>query len=74
METSSIKKKKPAERKKVPSVGSYFVARLIEPTTWVGLFTIGASLATGGAAAWLNPQTLPMISAGIGLVFAKEGE
>lgn len=55
------------------SAVNYVFARLLEPSTWAGLLTLGAALATGGAAAWLNPQTLPVITAGIGLILNKEG-
>lgn len=47
---------------------------LTEPSTWCGLLTIGATLATGGLAAWLNPATLPALTAGVGLILAREAK
>lgn len=51
----------------------YVAQRLLEPSTWAGILTIGAALATGGFAEWLNPTTLPMLTAGVGLILNKEG-
>lgn len=47
---------------------------LLEPSTWAGLLTIGATLATGGTAEWLNATTLPTLLAGIGLILTKEAK
>lgn len=47
---------------------------LLEKSTWCGLLTIGAALATGGLTSWLNPSTLPFLTAGVGLILTKEGE
>lgn len=58
---------------KVQASTNYSLARICELSTWIGLFTIGAGLATGDAAAWLNPQKLPIASASIDLIVAKEG-
>lgn len=55
------------------SAVNYILARMLEPSTWAGLLTLGSAVATGGVAAWLNPQTLPVITAGIGLILNKEG-
>lgn len=54
------------------SLRDWLVGRLVEPTTWTGLLTIGTALATGGTAGWLNAATLPVLSAGIGLVLCRE--
>lgn len=51
---------------------SYAVARLLEPSTWAGILSIGAVFATGSVASWLNPSTLPVLISGIGLILAKE--
>lgn len=51
---------------------SYVVTRLLEPSTWAGILSIGAVFATGGVASWLNPSTLPVLISGIGLILAKE--
>lgn len=56
------------------SADQYLLNRLREPSTWAGLLTLGAAFATGGAASWLNPETLPILTAGIGLILNKEGE
>lgn len=54
------------------SLLSALLSRLTEPSTWAGLLTIGSALATGGLASWLNPETLPVLIAGVGLVLTKD--
>lgn len=54
------------------SLLSAMLSRLTEPSTWAGLLTIGSALATGGLASWLNPETLPVLVAGVGLVLTKD--
>lgn len=71
--TAKSKAKPKAVKKITQSASSSLLARLLEPSTWMGLLTIGTVFATGGAAAWLNPQTLPVLGAGIGLILTKEG-
>lgn len=44
-----------------------------EPTTWAGLFSIGAAVATGGASLLTDPVFLTKVGAGLALVLAKEG-
>lgn len=51
---------------------SYLKARLAEPSTWLGLLALGASVATGGLADWLNPTSAAAISSAMGLIFCKE--
>lgn len=64
----------PTAEKVAPTaqVSGTLVQRLLEPTTWCGLLTVGSSLATGGLAGWLNAGTLPTLVAGVGLILAKE--
>ena len=46
---------------------------LREPTTWAGVLSIGAAIATGGASALLDPGLCAQIGAGLALIFAREG-
>lgn len=48
--------------------------RLSERSTWLGLLTLGASLATGDLASWLNTGTIPTVTSALGLIVLKEGE
>lgn len=54
------------------SLLTYVKKRAKEPSTIAGVLTLAATLATGGTASWLNPTTLPVILAGLGLVVTKE--
>lgn len=72
------KKPEPLKRPKraeapvaVGPTGRGLVDFLKEKSTWCGLLTIGAALATGDTAAWLNGDTLPILMSGIGLILAK---
>lgn len=62
--TSSIRSK----------LASAAIARLGEPSTWCGLLTIGAAVATGGLSTWLNPASLPYLTAGVGLILSKDSK
>lgn len=46
---------------------------LREPTTWAGLLSIGAAIATGGASALLDPSLCAQVGAGLALILAREG-
>lgn len=48
-------------------------ALLSEGTTWAGLLTIAAAVATGGASVFTDPLILSEVGAGIALIFAREG-
>lgn len=71
--------KKPTKQKSEPEVksspggGRTIKQVLSEKSTWCGLLTIGAALATGGLASYLNPTTLPFLTAGIGLILTPDG-
>lgn len=52
---------------------SYVADRVKEPTTWMGLLSLGAAFATGGASTWLNPSTLPTLAMAVGMILGKEG-
>lgn len=47
--------------------------KLSEGTTWAGLFTIAAAIATGGVSVLTDPALLTQIAGGIALVIAREG-
>lgn len=40
-------------------------------TTWAGIFTIAAAVASGGASALLDPTVFTMIGSGVALLFAE---
>lgn len=44
---------------------------LRQGTTWAGLLSIGAAIATGGASVLTDPYLLAQIGAGLGLLFAE---
>lgn len=46
---------------------------LTEPTTWAGLLTVGAAIATGGMSVLVDPLLLTELGAGLALILAKEG-
>lgn len=48
-------------------------AILTEPTTWAGLLTVAATVATGGVGALTSPTAWAQLGAGLALVFAREG-
>lgn len=68
-----------AQRKKVeptkPAAGKRRGVRelLTEPTTWAGLLTAGAAIATGGMSVFMDPLLLTELGAGLALILAKEG-
>lgn len=64
---------KPVKKTVAQATKSAVLARLLEPSTWAGLLTIGTVVATGGVATWLNPSTLPVLLTGVGLVLSKDG-
>lgn len=41
-------------------------------TTWAGVLTVGAAVATGGVAALTNPVVIAQICSGVALILAKE--
>lgn len=45
---------------------------LREPSTWAGLFTVGAAFLTGGASALTDPVLLSQIGAGLSMIALKE--
>lgn len=47
---------------------------LREPSTWAGLLSIAAAIATGGASVLTDPILLAQVGTGIGLVLAREGD
>lgn len=47
---------------------------LREPTTWAGLLSIAAAVATGGVENVFSPTLWSQLGAGCALIFAKEGE
>lgn len=47
--------------------------KLSEPTTWAGLLTVAAAIASGGASVLADPAMLAQVASGIALVFAREG-
>lgn len=55
-----------------PSAWRNLLDRLTQPTTIAGLLTIGATVATGGTAGWLNADTLPALLSGLGLMVAPD--
>lgn len=55
------------------SVQRYWMSRLREPSTWLGLLAIGAIVATGDTAEWLNPENVSLIAAGLGLITTEDG-
>lgn len=63
---------RPSEPGPLATTSAALLARLIEPSTWAGLLTIGSVFATGGVASWLNPTTLPSLLAGLGLIVVRE--
>lgn len=67
-------KKKATPVSPAPTAKRSLADFLLEKSTWAGLLTIGATLATGGVAEWLNSTTLPVLIAGAGLVLTKEGK
>lgn len=44
---------------------------LKQGTTWAGILSIGAAIATGGASALTDPTLLAAIGSGIALLFAE---
>lgn len=44
---------------------------LKQGTTWAGIFSIAAAIATGGASVLTDPQAISAIGAGIALLFAE---
>lgn len=72
-------KSKPAPRKRsttpvVISDGSSTLKKkplLKQGTTWAGLFTIAAAIATGGTSLLTDPTALTAVSSGIALLFAE---
>lgn len=68
-----------AQRKKVEPIEPAAVKRrgfrelLTEPTTWAGLFTAGAAIATGGMSVLVDPLLLTELGAGLALILAREG-
>lgn len=75
METKNLESRKRPKRAEAPvavePTGRGLVDFLKEKSTWCGLLTIGATFATGGTAAWLDVDTLPILMSGIGLILAK---
>lgn len=79
--TSSINdsKAKPVTRKRLASQipvvldsGSVVKKPLLKQgTTWAGIFTIAAAIASGGASALLDPTIFTMIGSGVALLFAE---
>lgn len=67
----------PAQKQKAKrtatGVFDAIISRAAEPSTWAGVLTIGSVMSTGGVAAWLNPTTLPVLLAGLGLIASKDG-
>lgn len=51
------------ERKRTPL--------LKQGTTWAGVFTVAAAIASGGVAAFLDPMMIAQIGAGVALLFAE---
>lgn len=47
--------------------------KLSEGTTWAGLLTVAAAVASGGATVLTSPTLLTQIAGGIALILAKEG-
>lgn len=72
------KKTRPATQIKEPAstrssvIIDGVLARATEWSTWAGALTIGSVMATGGLASWLNPTTLPVLLAGLGLIAGRE--
>lgn len=56
-----------------PKSGRTLQQLLREPTTWAGILTVGATIATGGVSVLTDPLMLSKIGAGLALVLAKEG-
>lgn len=44
---------------------------LKQGTTWAGIFSIAAAVATGGASVLTDPYMVAQIGAGLGLLFAE---
>lgn len=75
MEAKNPESRKRPERAEAPvavePTGRGLTDFLKEKSTWCGLLTIGATLATGGTTAWLNVDTLPILMSGVGLILTK---
>lgn len=45
---------------------------LVEPSTWMGILSIVATISTSGATTFTNPASVSALAAGQGLILAKE--
>lgn len=75
MDKDTVVKKKSVRKARAPVAidGPYTSKKplLKQGTTWAGLFSIAAAIATGGTSVLLDPILLTQIGAGIGLLVAE---
>lgn len=75
MDNETIAKKKSVRKTRAPVAidGPHMNKKplLKQGTTWAGLFSIAAAIATGGTSVLLDPVLLTQIGAGISLIVAE---